>query len=110
MVAATSNGLYGLNRTNNQTKILSKPDDMFMEPVNSITPLDGILYYTKRNQFDMSPAMFFDSKNTYKFKPVIARQFYSLQKDQSVIADWYANILLCNADIDHQHLIAIGDL
>lgn len=98
LVAATSNGLYGLNRTNNQTKILSKPDDMFMEPVNSITPLDGILYYTKRNQFDMSPAMFFDSKNTYKFKPVIARQFYSLQKDQSVIADWYANILLCNAD------------
>lgn len=99
MVAATNNGLYGLNLTNNQTKVLSKPDETFLEPVNSITQLNDILYYTKRSQYDVSPTLFFDSKNAYKFKPVIARQFCPINNGmQSIVADWELNVLLCNAD------------
>lgn len=98
LIAATSNGLYALNLSTNQTKVLSKPDETFMEPVTGIIPLNGALYYTKRNQFEMSPAIFFDAENSYKFKPIIARQFYSLNQNQSVLADWSANVLLCNAD------------
>ena len=99
LVAATSNGLYGLNLANNQTKTLSKPDETFLEPVNSITSFGGVLYYAKRNQMNMSPSMIFDDINTYKFKPVIAKQYYPLNTEQSVIADWdNANILLCNLD------------
>ena len=98
LVAATSNGLYCLNLTSNQTKVLSKPDEMLMEPVTGITLLNDIVYYTKRSELDLSPTMFFDSKNTYKFKPVIARQFYPISGQESVLADWFANVLLCNAD------------
>ena len=98
MIAATSNGLYGLNLINNQTKILSRPDETLLETVNSITPYNDIIYYTKRSEMDMSPAILMDSKFTYKFKPVIARQFYPININQSVIADWYANVLLCNLD------------
>jgi|GEM_PF-753908 len=99
LVAATSNGLYGLNLSDGQTKILSKPDEIFLEPVNSITQFDGILYYAKRNQMNTAPSMIFDTKNTYKFKPVIARQYYPINREQSIVADWdNANILLCNID------------
>jgi ligand-binding sensor domain-containing protein len=100
LVTATSNGLYGLNLSDGQTKILSKPDETFLEPVNSITQFDGVLYYAKRNQMNMAPSMIFDARNTYKFKPVIARQYYPLNAEQSVVADWdNANILLCNIDV-----------
>lgn len=97
MVAATSNGLYGLNLRNNQTKVLSQPDETFLEPVNSITEYNGVLYYAKRNQMNMSPGIIISDNNTYVFKPVIARQFYPINKDQSIVADWdNANILLSN--------------
>lgn len=99
LVAATSNGLFGLNLKNNQTKILSQPDETFLEPVSSITSFDGILYYAKRNQMNMASSMIFGTENTYIFKPVIARQYYPINKVQSVVADWdNANILLCNID------------
>ncbi len=98
LVAATSNGLYGLNLTNNQTKVLSKPDEILMESVSSITEMNGVIYYSKGSQFNMQPSMFFDSKTTYKFKPVIARQFYPISNNQSVMADFQADILLCNSD------------
>ncbi|WP_317898464.1 sensor histidine kinase [Aurantibacillus circumpalustris] len=99
LVAATSNGLYGLNLSDGKTKILSKPDEIFLEPVSSITEFDGIFYYAKRNQMNMIQSMIFDSKNNYIFKPVIARQYYPINKDESVVADWdNANILLCNLD------------
>lgn len=99
LVAATSNGLYGYNLSDGEMKILSKPDETFLEPVNSIVHYDGILYYAKRNQMNMAPAMIFDVNHNYKFKPVIARQFYPLNPAQSIIADWdNANILLCNID------------
>ncbi|MCC6369379.1 MAG: histidine kinase [Bacteroidia bacterium] len=98
LVAATSNGLYGLNVTNNQTKTLSQPDETLLESINSITQFKNVLYYTKRSELDISPTIFFDSKNTYKFKPIIARQFYPIDSTKSVLADWFANILLCNLD------------
>ena len=98
LVAATSNGLYGLNVSTNQAKILSHPEEIFMEPVNSIVPFKGVIYYTKLNQLTESPSIFLDSKNTYRFKPVIARHFYPLNEGRSVVADRFANILLCNAD------------
>ena len=99
LVAATSNGLFGLNLSDGETKILSKPDETFLEPVNSITQFDGVLYYAKRNQMNVAVSMIFDAKGTYKFKPVIARQFYPINRDQSIVADWdNANILLCNID------------
>lgn len=99
LVAATSNGLYGLNLADGQTKILSKPDETFLEPVNSITQYNGNFYYGKRNQMNMGPSMIFDTKGTYKFIPVIAKQFYPINTNQSIVADWdYACILLCNSD------------
>ncbi|MDX2172502.1 MAG: histidine kinase [Bacteroidota bacterium] len=98
LVTATNNGLYGLNIKTNQTKTLSSPDAFLMEPINNITELNDVLYYSKRSQFDMAPSIFSDSKFVYKFKPIIAKQFLPISNNQSIIADWGANILLCNAD------------
>lgn len=98
LVAATSNGLYGLNITNNQTKILSKPDEVLVDPINSVTEIKGVIYYTKNSQFNMAPSIFLDSKTTYKFKPVIAKQFFPINNEQSVLVDFQADILLCNSD------------
>lgn len=99
LLAATSNGLFGLNLKNGQTKILSKPDVIFLEPVSSITNYNGVFYYAKRNQMNVSPSIIFDDSKTYKFKPVIARQFYPINKNESVISGWdNADILLCNSD------------
>ncbi|MGZ3919086.1 MAG: sensor histidine kinase [Bacteroidia bacterium] len=98
LVAATNNGLYGLNLSSNITKTLSRPDEFLMEPITSITEVDDILYYSKRSQFDMSPAIFSDSKFNYRFKPVIAKLFYPAGNNANIIADWSANVLLCNKD------------
>lgn len=98
LVAATSNGLYGLNLTTNQTKVLSGQDDILLDPIYSVTEQNGIMYYAKRSEFSLKPAMFMDAKETYKFRPVIARQFYPLGNSKSIVADWFANILLCNED------------
>jgi len=98
LVTATNNGLYGLNIKTNQTKTLSSPDAFLMEPINNITEVNDVLYYSKRSQFDMAPSIFSDSKFVYKFKPIIAKQFLPININQSIIADWNANILLCNSD------------
>ena len=98
LFAATSNGLFGLNVNNNQTKILSQPDEFITEPINGISEINGTIYYFKRSQFDMSPSLFLDSKKTYRFKPIIVKQFLPLEKNTSIVADWQANILLCNGD------------
>jgi sensor histidine kinase YesM len=98
LVAATSNGLYGLNLTNNQTKVLSKPDAVLMEPVTSISEMNGALYYSKSSDFNMSPSIFLDSKMAYKFKPVIAKLFYPLNNSQSILVDFQADVLLCNTE------------
>lgn len=98
LVAATGNGLYGLNLSNNQTKILSKPDEILVEPINSITEWNDAIYYTKNSQFNLWSDIFLDSKNVYKFKPVVGRQFYPISNQQSVVVDFMADILLCNID------------
>lgn len=98
LVTATNNGLYGLNIKTNQTKTLSSPDAFLMEPINNITELNDVLYYSKRSQFDMTPSIFSDSKYVYKFKPIIAKQFLPINNSKSIVADWGANILLCNYD------------
>lgn len=98
LVAATSNGLYGLNLTTNITRTLSKPDEFLTEPITTITELNGILYYSKRSQFDMSSSIFSDPKYTYRLKPVIAKILYPIANNLNIIADWSANILLCNTD------------
>ena len=98
LVTATNNGLYGLNIKTNQTKTLSSPDAFLMEPINNITELNDVLYYSKRSQFDMAPSVFSDSKFVYKIKPIIAKQFLPINNNQSIVADWSANILLCNSN------------
>lgn len=97
LVAATGNGLYGLNLTNNQGKVLSKPD-VIPDPVNNIAEREGLLFYSKNNPFYLAPSMFFDSRNAYKLRPVVARRFYPLNAKQSVLADNQADILLANSD------------
>lgn len=97
LVAATGNGLYGLNLTNNQSKVLSKPD-MIADPINTVAEWNGVLYYAKNSGFNMSPAIFFDARNSYKLKPVLARQFYPIGNNQSLLADNQADVLLCNLD------------
>ena len=62
LVAATSNGLYGLNMRTNQAKTLSRPDPVFLEPVYGITESDGALFYLKRNELNMSPSIFLDPR------------------------------------------------
>jgi ligand-binding sensor domain-containing protein len=98
LFAATSNGLFGLNVNNYQTKILSHPDEFITEPINGISEINGIIYYFKRSQFDMSQSIFSDSKKIYRFKPIIVKQFLPLENNKSIVADWQANILLCNGD------------
>lgn len=98
LVAATSNGLFGLNLNSHITKVLSKPDEIFPEPINTITEVNGGIFYSKRNQIDMSPSIFSDSKFIYRFKPVIAKLFYSINEKQNIIVDWFANVLICNGD------------
>ena len=98
LFAATSNGLFGLNINSNQTKILSHPDEFITEPINGISEINNTIYYFKRSQFDMSSSIFSDSKKVYRFKPIIVKQFLPLANNTSIVADWQANILLCNGD------------
>lgn len=98
LFAATSNGLFGLNITNNQTKILSHPDEFITEPINGISEINNTIYYFKRSQFDMNASLFSDGKKIYRFKPIIVKQFLPFQANTSIVADWQANILLCNGD------------
>jgi ligand-binding sensor domain-containing protein len=98
LFAATANGLYGLNLNSYQTKTLSKPDEIIQEPINAITESNKIIYYCKKSQFDKSPSILSDNNSVYKFKPIIAKLYYPINSNQSVVADWFSNILLCNAD------------
>jgi ligand-binding sensor domain-containing protein len=98
LLAATSNGLYGMTLGSSQAKVLSHPDELFLEPVNGVTELNGAYYYTKRSQISVSPSIFMNASRAYRFKPVIARQFYPTGTDRSIVADWDANILVSNGD------------
>ena len=92
LIVATNNGLYGLNLTNNQSNILSHPDD-FGEPISSIKLIDDVFLYSKRSEFNMESTKFKNLNLTYNFKPIIARQYYSID----ILADWNSNILLLNS-------------
>lgn len=98
LVAATSNGLYGLSLNNYQAKTLSRPDEVFLEPIFSISEGKDVFYYSKRSEFNLFPGIFFAGSNSYRFKPVISKIFYPLDNDRSILADWNLNILLSNGD------------
>jgi sensor histidine kinase YesM len=98
LVAATSNGLFGLNLMNYQTKILSKPDEVFLEPIFSISEGKDVIYYSKINEFNLFPSIFFAADKSYRFKPVIAKLFYPISDNESVVADWNLNILRASGD------------
>ncbi len=98
LIAATSNGLYGMNLATGHTRTLSHPDEVFMEPISDIVPSQETIFYVKRNQMNVSPSILMEGNNIYRFRPVSARQFYPMGQDRSIIADWEANILLCNHD------------
>jgi len=100
LVAATSNGLYGLNLKTNQANTLSKPDDIFSEPISNVIEINGDIYYAKRNEFELKSTFLKDSTTTFKFKPLIAKQVYVLNENQLVLADWSGNVLLSNATAD----------
>jgi ligand-binding sensor domain-containing protein/two-component sensor histidine kinase len=93
LVAATSNGLYGLNLLNNQTKTLSKPD-VYKENVTSIAELDNIIYYASNSRLGMAPSIFMDSRNTYKFKPVQSAQICPMNSNELAATDIYGRDLL----------------
>lgn len=98
LVAATNNGLYGLNLSTFQAKTLSRPDDVFLEPIYSINEHEDVIYYSKVNEFNLFPAIFVAAGKNYKFRPIIAKLFCAIEDNKSVIADWNLNILLSNAD------------
>jgi len=98
LVAATTNGLFGLNLQNYQAKILSRPDEVFQEPIYGISEGKDVIYYNKINEFNLFPSIFFTAERSYRFKPVIAKLFYPVSDKQSVVADWNLNILLANGD------------
>lgn len=98
LVAATNNGLYGLNVRSHQGKVLSHPDNLFLEPVSGLTEVDGALYYARRNDLNMSPSIFVDSRRTYRFKPVSARHFYLLRNSGAAMATWDGYVLVVSRD------------
>jgi sensor histidine kinase YesM len=44
----------------------------------------------------MEPTKFQNLNLSYNFKPIIARQYYSIDNKTSILADWNSNILLLN--------------
>lgn len=98
LVAATSNGLFGLNLNNYQAKILSKPDELFLEPIAGISEGKDVIYYNKINEFNLYPSFIFAADKSYRFKPVIAKLFYPISETESILADWNLNILSANGD------------
>lgn len=98
LVAATNNGLFGLNLQNYQAKILSRPDEVFQEPIYGLSEGKEVIYYSKINEINLFPSIFFTSERSYRFKPIIAKLFYPASEKESILADWNLNILLANGD------------
>lgn len=98
IAVATANGLYGYNLANHTTKVISKPDDTFQEPVFSISAVNDIFYYTKYSSLYVSPAVFSGNNSNFTFRPVIAKLYLPVTAKWSVVADRELNILRCNAD------------
>lgn len=98
LVAATNNGLYGLNINSNQSKILSKPDDVFPDPISGLKEVGNTIYYFKRSQFEMNSANFLADKEIIKFEPLITNIQYSIDNEKVIIADRFSNLLLTNTN------------
>ncbi|MBS1652455.1 MAG: histidine kinase [Bacteroidetes bacterium] len=100
LIAATSNGLFGLNVNTNETKILSKPDEIINEHINGIVEDNDLVYFLKKSQFNQSSGnIFSDGKHLYSLKPVLAEKLIFLNKSESVLTDRFANVLRCSADL-----------
>lgn len=98
LMAATSNGLFGLSLSSGSTKILSKPDEIFTESINDIIEMNNEIYYTKRSEYELKPSLFFDSQYSYKIRPIIAKQIFAIDQQKVVLADWNSNVILTNSD------------
>lgn len=98
IAVATTNGLYGYNLLNHSTKVISKPDDTFQDPVFSICPNQDVFYYTKYSSLYVSPAVFSGQNSNFTFRPVIAKLYLPINERWSVMADRELNILKCNAE------------
>jgi sensor histidine kinase YesM len=97
LLAATSNGLYGLNLQTYESSVLSFPD-AFGEPINTILSNNNVFYYSKRSEFNKKKTSLNYENKTYSINPIIAKLFYPINKEQSIIASWDATILLSNVD------------
>jgi len=95
---ATNNGLYAYNTINNNIKVISKPDNILMEPITDVMDFNSIIYYTKRSQFDLNQSLFIDAKSRYLFKPIHGKLIQPLSNGQVIICDWMANVLLANKE------------
>lgn len=98
LVAATGNGLYGMNVETNETKILSKPDDIFPDQILGIKEINNTIYYFKKSQFVMSKSTFQTKTNFLRFEPVIATLHFSLDDNTAIVADRLSNLLLTNSN------------
>jgi len=98
IAVATANGLYGYNLLNHTTKVISKPDDTFQDPVFSIYPIQDVFYFTKYSSLYVSPAVFSGYTSNFTFRPVIAKLYLPINEKWSVMADRELNILKCNAE------------
>lgn len=98
LFAATNNGLFGLNFKTNKSKVISTPDDLFGEQIYDINEVGESIFYAKRSELNFTSSQYKDSLMTYKFSPILAKIFYSIDKRQSILVDWESNVLLANAN------------
>ncbi len=98
ILTATGNGFYAFDVSSNKLNTISAPDNILTEPIFDIYLGNNQILYTKRSQFDLSTNIVGTTKSTYKCKPLIGKVVFPLNKEQMVIADWQANILLTNAE------------
>jgi len=98
LVAATGNGLYGMNVQTNEAKVLSKPDDIFPDQILGLKEINSSIYYFKKSQFVMNKSTFQTKTDLLKFEPVIATLHYSLDENTAIVADRFSNLLLTNAN------------
>jgi len=98
LAVATANGLYGYNLVNHTTKIISKPDDTFQEPVFAVNAINDVFYYTKYSSLYVSPAVFSGSTKNFIFKPVIGKLHLPVTDSWAILADRELNILRTNVD------------
>lgn len=98
LIAATGNGLYGMNVETNEAKVLSKPDDIFPDQILGIKEINNLIYYFKKSQFVLNKSTFQSKTNLLRFEPVIATLHFSLDDQTAIVADRFSNLLLTNSN------------